>query len=112
MKTTEHIGLWLLAAGMLLVAIVGGGLISGNREAILITGIVGITLASFAGMLCLPGLVAGFGLAKHCSWARWLSLVLAILDLVLVPLGTLFGAYAIWVLMQDDAIELFSTPCC
>jgi hypothetical protein len=34
--------------------------------------------------------------------------VLAVLDLTMVPLGTVFGIYAIWVLMQDDAAELFT----
>jgi hypothetical protein len=100
--------LGLVAAGIVFLFIVGGGLISGDSEAIRITGIVGTTIAGVVGLLSLPGLVAGVGLLKHWSWARWLSVVLAVLDLTMVPIGTLFGIYAIWALMQDDAAELFT----
>jgi hypothetical protein len=100
--------LGLVAAGIVFVAVVGGGMISGDREAIRITGIVGTTIASFVGILSLPGLVAGIGLLRHLSWARWLTLILAVVDLVFVPVGTLFGIYAIWALMQDETAELFA----
>jgi hypothetical protein len=106
-----HIGfavLGLLAAAIVFVGVVGGGLISGDTEAIRITGIVGSTIGSFVGILSLPGLIAGIGLLRHWSWARWLSLILAVVDLVLVPVGTVFGIYAIWVLMQDETAELFA----
>ena len=123
MQTREHVTviaalriafglLGLLAAAIVLVAIVGGGLISGDQDAIRITGIVGTAIATFIGLLSLPSLVAGFGLLKHWSWARWLTLALSVLDLMLIPLGTLFGIYAIWALMQDEVGELFAGACC
>jgi hypothetical protein len=106
-----HIGfaiLGLLAAGIVFVAVVGGGMISGDAEAIRITSIVGTSIAGFLGILSLPGLVAGIGLLRHLGWARWLALVLAVVDLTLIPVGTLFGIYAIWALMQDETAELFA----
>ena len=45
---------------------------------------------------------------RRWSWARWVSLVLAVLDLLLIPVGTLFGIYAIWVLMQDETEAMFA----
>lgn len=104
--------LGLLAAAIVFVAVVGGGWISGDAEAIRITSIVGTVVGGLMLALSVPGLLAGFGLLRRWSWARWLTLVLAVLDLALVPIGTVFGIYAIWVLMQDETVELFSTPCC
>jgi MFS family permease len=103
--------LGLLAAAVVFVSVVGGGLISGDPEAIRITGVVGTVIGIGLGVLSVPGLVAGIGLLRRWSWARWISLVLAVLDLLLVPIGTLFGIYAIWVLMQDETEALFE-PCC
>jgi hypothetical protein len=99
--------LGLLAAAIVFVATVGGGLISGDAEAIRLTGLVGTVVGVSLGALSLPGLIAGAGLLRRWTWARWLSLVLAVLDLFLVPIGTLFGIYAIWVLMQDETEAMF-----
>jgi len=100
--------LGLLAAAVVFVGTVGGGMISGDPEAIRITSVVGTVVGGALAVLSVPGLFAGLGLLRRWSWARWLSLVLAVLDLLLVPIGTLFGIYAIWVLMQDEAEAMFS----
>jgi hypothetical protein len=94
--------LGLLAALIVFVAVVGGGLISGDAEAIRITSVVGTVVAGFVGLLSLPGLLAGVGLLRHWAWARWLTVALAVLDLGAVPIGTILGIYAIWVF----------EPCC
>ena len=98
----------LLIAGLVFVFIVGGGWISRDPEAMRITGIVGTVLGGFLAVLALPGIIAGIGLLKHWSWARWLTLILAVLDLIAIPIGTLFGIYTIWVLMQDQTEQLFA----
>ncbi len=54
------------------------------------------------------GLVAAIGLLNYKKWARILILVIAALDCVHIPLGTLLGVYTFWALMQDDAIKLFN----
>ena len=97
----------LLSAAVVFAVVVGGGLISGDADAIRITGVVGTVIAGFVGILSVPGLLAGIGLLRRWSWARWLTLVLSVLDLAVVPIGTLFGIYTIWVLMQDEVEELF-----
>jgi hypothetical protein len=38
---------------------------------------------------------------------RVLSLALAIVNLLVLPFGTAFGAYALWVLLRDDGRRLF-----
>jgi hypothetical protein len=106
-----HIGLaalTLLAAAIVFMAVVGGGLISGDREAIRITAIVGTTVSGFLALLAVPAIVGGIGLLKHLSWARILVLIVAVLDLFLIPFGTLLGIYTIWVLMQDETAQLFA----
>lgn len=104
-----HIGLAalaLLAAAIVFVAVVGGGLISGDPEAIRITAIVGTSVSGFLALLSVPGIVGGIGLLKCWSWARILVLILAVLDLFNIPIGTLLGVCTIWVLMQDETAQL------
>jgi len=98
--------LGLLIAAFLFVTIVGGGMLSGDQDAIAITGVVGTIIGGFLGLMSLPSVVAGAGLLKHQSWARWLTLILSALNLVNVPVGTLIGIYSIWVLLKDEAEEL------
>jgi hypothetical protein len=40
-------------------------------------------------------------------WARVLALVIGILNLANVPIGTIIGAYACWVLLQQPTREYF-----
>jgi hypothetical protein len=48
-------------------------------------------------------------LLKYKSWARYLVLVLAILDLLNIPIGTAIGVYSIWVLAQDETAKMFAS---
>jgi p-aminobenzoyl-glutamate transporter AbgT len=100
----------LAAAALVFVAVVGGGLLSGDREAIRITSIVGTVVAGCLALFCVPGIVAGVGLLKHWNWARILTLVLSVFDLLAFPIGTLIAVYSIWVLVQRETEVLFG--CC
>ncbi len=100
--------LGILAAMIVVVAVVGGGLISGDREAIRITAIVGPVVAFFLVLLSVPGIIGGIGLLKWKPWARFLVLILAVLDLFNIPIGTALGIYTIWVLMRDETVQLFA----
>jgi hypothetical protein len=100
--------LGLLIAGSVFAAVVGGGLISGDRDAIAITSLVGTVIGGFFGLLSLPNIIAGWGLIRFKSWARILTLILSALDLVNVPVGTLLGIYTIWVILQDETEKLFA----
>jgi hypothetical protein len=76
--------------------------------------IMAVTAAAFGGLmfvLSAPGIVAGIGLLRHASWARIMALVLAVLELALFPIGTLLGAYTIFVLVQRAAPEIFGACC-
>ena len=88
---------------------IGAGIISHDPEALKITTIVGVAIASFLILTSIPEIIGGFGLLKRKTWARVLVLVLAVMDLVFIPIGTLIGIYALWVLLQEDTAKLFKT---
>jgi hypothetical protein len=54
------------------------------------------------------GIIGGVGLLRLKSWARYLVLVLSILALLSIPIGTALGIYSIWVLVNDETVQLFS----
>ena len=107
--------LGVLAALFLMVALGGaaglGGATADPEEAALAIPIIGLTGTALVGMLLvlsLPGLITGFGLLGFKPWARILGIVLAILQLVNIPIGTLLGLYALWVLLNRDTERLFA----
>ena len=99
----------VLVAGVVFLAIIGGGLLSGDAEAIFITSIVGTAISGFVLLVSAPGIIAGVGLLKRKSWARILALILGFLNLLNFPLGTALGVYTIWVLMQEESALYFAT---
>lgn len=73
-----------------IIAIVGGGII-------------------FLTLICaIPQIVGGIGLLMYKNWARYLLLVVAVLELFNIPIGTAVGAYTIWALVQDETVALFN----
>jgi hypothetical protein len=105
----------VLGALVLMVAFGGAaglvGAAADPEEAALALPIIGLTGTALIGMLLvlsLPGLVTGFGLLAFRPWARIVGIVLAILQLVNVPIGTILGIYALWVLLNKDTERLFA----
>ena len=93
---------------LIVFAILGGaGALSGDRQAFMVTGAVGVGIAILLFLISIPGILAGIGLLKYQQWARILALVLAVLHLFSVPLGTALGIYAFWVLLNPQVIPLF-----
>ena len=97
----------ILIGLFLLVVIIFGGLISGDPEAMTITGIVGTALCGFFLLLSVPEVIGGIGLLKRRGWAKILVLIIGILDLANIPIGTAIGIYTIWVLLNDKTARLF-----
>jgi hypothetical protein len=99
--------LGVLIAMIVFIAVVGGGMLSGDADAIAITSLVGTTVATFLFLPCLPGLIGGIGVLKQRQWARITLLVVGFINLLIVPFGTILGIYTIWVLMNIEVKELF-----
>ncbi len=70
--------------------------------------ILGTALFFFLLVTSIPGIIGGFGLLKRRPWARILILVVACLDLLWIPFGTIIGIYELWVLLQDKTLQLFN----
>lgn len=99
----------VLIAAVVFLILVAGGLISGDAEAMAITTVVGLFVATFLVLTALPGIVGGIGLLKRKNWARVLVIFLAVLDLIDFPFGTAIGVYTLWVLLNNDTSALFES---
>jgi hypothetical protein len=99
--------LGIFAAIIVFTVIAGGGLLSGDPDAIAITSIVGSSIAFFLIVISIPGIIGGIGLLKRKNWARILVLILGFLNLINIPLGTVLGIYTFWVLMKEETAAIF-----
>jgi len=102
-------GLALLGAGIAFIAIVGGGLLSGDAEAIGITAGIGTLITAILLVLAAPGLIGGLGLLYKKNWARILVLIIGCLNLLSFPVGTALGVYTIWVVVQPETKMLLTS---
>ena len=80
------------------------------RVAIPILGIAGTAVSAFLILFAVPGLATGYGLIKFKQWGRILGIVLSAINLINIPLGTIIGAYGLWVLLNKDTERLFNAP--
>ena len=94
----------LLGTGMI-VGIAGG--IEDSEVPIGILSIIGILVGGGLIIFSIPDMIAGIGLLKYKEWARILTLVLSIINLINIPFGTIIGGYSLWVLFNKDTIPLF-----
>lgn len=53
---------------------------------------------------------AGRAIRRRRPWARLAALVLSVLHLFILPFGTALGAYALWVLVHNEARHEFEPP--
>jgi hypothetical protein len=102
--------LGVLGALVVFTAVTGGGLLSGDETAILVTGAVGTAIASFLLLLSLPMVIGGIALLRHARWARIFVLVLGALNLLNIPFGTLLGIYTLWALTRPEIESMFNQP--
>jgi hypothetical protein len=81
--------------------------VNGDEVAGGILRLLSISVPLLIGFLSTLGLVGGIGLFTYQSWARYLVIVVSALGCLNIPIGTLKGVYALWVLLQDDTVKLF-----
>lgn len=79
------------------------------RIAVPILGAFAVGLFLFLLVLSVPGVIAGVGLLQLRSWARIVTVILSALNLMNIPIGTLVGAYGLWVMLSTETEKLFST---
>lgn len=99
--------LFLLIGGFILLLLLGVGFIAQDAEATGVLLVVGTMLGVLFTALAIPGIAAGAGLLSRRTWGRILAIVVAGLSLTNFPLGTVIGAYTLYVLLQESAGEYF-----
>jgi hypothetical protein len=105
-----------LLAALFLALVVGtaSGIVGVNADAhdaaiaLPIIGLAGTALVAFMVAISLPGLVAGIGILKLQPWGRILGIVVAVVNLIHIPIGTAVGIYGLWVLLNKDSERLFT----
>ena len=110
----------LIIAAFILAIITGAGLLSGDPTAMKVTAVVGPAVSLIVSLTAIPTIIGGFGLLKRKSWARILIIVLAILDLLTLPLSltaaphllwkmidVALAVYTLWVLFNKESIQIF-----
>ena len=78
----------------------------------LAAGLTAATLAVLAALALLWGVLhlwLGAALRRYRHWARLMALGLAFINLVLFPFGTALGAYACWVLLNEEGRALYQS---
>jgi len=98
---------FLVVGGFVFLLLSGIGFASGDPTATAILSVVGTGVGILMMVLALPGLLAGYGLLTGKSWGRILAIVVGVLGLFNFPIGTLIGAYTLWVLLKEDAAVYF-----
>ena len=104
-----NIGLGVLGVVLAMIAFIvlaGIGFLSGDPDAMPILTIIAFIAGGFLLITSVPDIIGGIGLAKRQSWARILVLILSVIKLINIPFGTIVGIYSIWVLMQDEAVQM------
>jgi hypothetical protein len=103
---TMLIGASTLALGIAAASLANSPTRSGQFAA----GIVAAAFTVIAVVALIWGaahVVIGRRLKRRRHWARPAALMVGSVDLILLPFGTVLGAYSLWTLLRDDARRLF-----
>jgi len=93
-------------------AFLGGAVMSSmmaNPRFGMLAGVGAVIVGVFLLGIAVMDVVIGFGLWKLQNWARILTIVLSVLDLIHVPFGTALGVYGLWVLPSQGSERLLRT---
>ena len=75
-----------------------------------VMGLVGVIVMIALLVYAVPAFVCGWALLNRKSWARIMGIILAAISLVKIPFGTIFGIYALWVLLNKDTERFLAPP--
>ena len=72
-----------------------------------VLGFAGIVLTAMLLIFAVPFFITAWGLWNFKSWARIVGIILGVICLINVPLGTILGAYAMYILFKKDTEKVF-----
>lgn len=96
----------LMALGILIGGVFGGMAMAGV-PGLLVGGAVGGGIAIVIALFAVFEIVAGVSLMRYRSWARYAVIVLSAINLFRWWIGTVIGAYSLWVLFQSESAAIF-----
>jgi hypothetical protein len=105
---TTLVGVSTLALGIGAAALITTASQGGGGVAAGLTAAVFTALAVIAMLWGAAHVVVGVPLRRRRPWARLMALMLASIDLLLLPYGTALGIYALWVLLDEKGKALFA----
>ena len=97
----------LCMAALVFAGSMVGGAFSGSFSGMVGAGLFGSFAAVFITLYSLPTLLAGYGLLTRRPWARILTIILAVFELIRFPFGTALGIYSLWVLLSEAGAAEF-----
>jgi len=100
-------GVFLLLGGI--GAVVGTAGDADTFSAFPILGAIGGLVFMILFIFSAPQIIGGIGLLKGQPWARILMIALSAINLISVPIGTLTGAYGLWVLLNEETTRMFAS---
>jgi hypothetical protein len=108
---TMLIGASTLALGIAAAALVASAGRAGTGQ--FGAGLTAITFMTLAVLALIWGgvhLMVGTLVRRRRHWSRHAALMLGTVDLLLLPYGTALGVYSLWILLREDAKQLFVAP--
>jgi hypothetical protein len=106
---TTLVGVSTLALGVAALALLASANRGGGGEVA-----AGLTAAAFTALAFIAigwgaaHVIVGVPLRRRQPWTRLVAMMLGAADLLLVPYGTALGAYAIWLLLNEESKKLFT----
>ncbi len=97
----------ILALGAFFALNFAKGVVGNEEIPSMVLSFLSISVPLLIGFLSTLGLVGGIGLLSFQPWARYLIMIVAAIGCLNIPIGTLKGVYSLWVLLQDETIQLF-----
>jgi hypothetical protein len=97
----------ILIGLFLFTFLTGIGIFTGDDVALTVLTLVATFLAGLFLIGSIPGVIGGIFLLQKREWARILVIIVSFFDLLHVPLGTLLGAYSLWVLLSGEVVAAF-----
>ena len=100
----------LLAVSLLLLAVGAGAIAAGPTTQPLTAVVAALLFVLFAAVLAANGWAnawAGRAIRQHRPRGRMAALLLAVLNVFVLPFGTALAIYGCWVLLHHEARDLF-----
>jgi hypothetical protein len=102
-------GVIRLLIGLVILGILStAGLIAGEPSAVAIITLVGTIIVIFFSIKSIPEILGGIGLLKRKQWARIMIIIIGCIDIIEFPIGTAIGIYTLWVLLNEETVEIFN----